>query len=52
VQGGVNSDNITLRNEFLEVFNTACTNGLGSGFRQGCIIVIEELLRIEGLQAL
>jgi hypothetical protein len=51
VQGAVDGDNVTLGEHLLEVIDTTATNlllGLGG---EGLVIVVEELLAVEGLEA-
>lgn len=51
VQGAVNSDNVTLGEHLLEVLDATATDlllGLGG---EGLVVVVEELLAVEGLKA-
>jgi hypothetical protein len=52
VQGAVDSDDITLGNKLLQVLNAAGIDGLCSSLGQGCVVVINELLGVEGLETL
>lgn len=51
VQGAVDGDNITLGQHLLEVLNTAAADLLLNLGAEGLVVVVEELLAVEGLQA-
>jgi hypothetical protein len=51
VQGAVNSDNVTLGEHLLEVLDTTATDLLLGLGREGLVVVVEELLAVEGLEA-
>jgi hypothetical protein len=51
VQGAVNSDNVTLGEHLLEVLNATATDLLLGLGREGLVVVVEELLAVEGLEA-
>lgn len=46
----VDGDNVTLRNHFLERLDTASANGLFGLSAQWLVVVVEELLAVEGLE--
>ena len=52
VKRAVDSDNIALRDELLEVLDAARLHSLGSGSGERSVVVVEELLGVEGLQTL
>ena len=52
VQRAVDSDDVTLRDELLEVRHAARADGLARGVGQRRVVVVEELLAVEGLEAL
>ena len=51
VQGAVDSDNVTLGQHLLEVLDTAAADLLLNLGLEGLVVVVEELLAVEGLQA-
>jgi hypothetical protein len=52
MQRSVHSDNIALRDELLEILNTAGINFLCGGLRQGSVVIVEKFFGVEGLEAL
>jgi len=51
VERAVDGDNVTLRDQVLEGLDTASANGLFGLSTQWLVVVVEELLAVEGLQA-
>ena len=47
VQRAVDSDNVTLRDKFLEVGDFACSHCLGSCLWKRCIVIVKKLLAIK-----
>jgi len=52
VKRAVDGNDIALRDKLLEVLDAAGIHSLGSGSGEGSIVVVEELLGVEGLEAL
>jgi hypothetical protein len=52
VEGAVDSDDIALRDELLEVNDAASVDGLGGSFRERSIVVVEEFFAVKWSQTL